>query len=107
MNGESVQDYLNRGKQFSDAGEFTQAIACYQKAKQQQPNFAEIYQRLAEFMLGMEKEKRRSRTRISLVISTKIFANILSRSEIRQMKNHRGTEDTEGESLSSLRGYAV
>ncbi len=48
MNGELFQDYLSRGKQFAEAGEFTEAIACYQKAKEQQPDFAETYQRLAE-----------------------------------------------------------
>ncbi|WP_413160282.1 tetratricopeptide repeat protein [Capilliphycus salinus ALCB114379] len=48
MNFSLVETYFKNGLQFQEAGNWAEAIACYQQALQIAPHQAEIYQKLAE-----------------------------------------------------------
>ena len=88
MNFSLVETYFKNGLQFQEAGNWPEAIACYQQALQIAPHQAEIYQKLAEvFVCNGELEAGIKAIQTAVNLKPNLAGAYLSLGNILQQQN--------------------
>ena len=99
----TAKTYLKQGKEFTDKGNFIQAVACYKKALEENPELYEAYLRLGDaFRYQKEFDKAINLYDKAIEIHTKVDDLDVIYSRLALISQEKGLEKPELEKISKI-----